>query len=176
MKAVVLLALVACTPTRRFEVTGYEVHSHIRELRGLGHARVEIEVHHGDDPIKHRHEVIQLQQQVHVDGSARTIAELLPHCPDLAPPKWEAIPDLNQCELITRRNDPFLLRTQSGHFAPRRLGTIALGTGFLVGLVGGGVCAFECESGRTKGIAVATAVVSALGLLAMCAASNGCHD
>jgi hypothetical protein len=172
---VTTLVLAGCAPARHYSVTGRELHQHIRELRGLGHARVEIEVEHGDRPVKHRHEVVQLNQGIEVDGGSRTIASLLASCPDAVPPASEPVPDHDVCALVLRRDDRFLLRSDPGAFSPRRLATITVGSIFVVGLVGGTVCAFGCDSPYNR-IAIGTAVVSAIGVLAMCASTPGCHD
>jgi hypothetical protein len=175
MKRLVACALLlsACT-SHKIVVMGGVVHAHLGELRRTGQAEVAVGAEDGDRAYDGA-EVIRIDQAVTVGGKRRQIDDLAYRCEDQPPPADTPIPDDNQCELLARREDPFLLRTDR-----KFVGFGAIGVGVLAGVVvtsffGTLACAVGCDSPYQE-----LSIVGLSGLViaafVSCSRRSGCHD
>jgi hypothetical protein len=174
MKRLVACALLVSCTSHRIVVMGSEVHARLGELRRTGQAEVAVGAEDGDRAYDNR-EVIRYHQQVTVDGKRREISELAYACTDAPPEADTPIPDESQCELLTRRADPFLLRTEKKFVGLGTIGGAVVGGVIVAGFLGTVVCAVGCDSPYQE-----LSIVGVTGLLilalASCARSTTCHD
>ena len=172
--AIASVAITGCTPTRQIVATGGALHEKLGTLRRVGTAQVETTSVEGDRTAPGS-EVVGYDQEIVVDGKLRSIADLGYRCGDVPPPRDAVIPDDNQCQLLARRDDSFVLRSYRGHASLATIGGIALGVVVVGGFIATIACASECNDPyqTISIVALATLVGTAV---VSCIRSTHCLD
>lgn len=172
--ALAAAALTACTADRHVLVSAATIHAHLGELRSRGAATVEVD-YEVDGKLSKATELVTFDQEVEVGGKRKSLADLGYTCADTPPAADAPVPAVNQCELLARRADPFLLRTDPGKFSAYQAGGVVIAGAALGGFFGAIGCAAECRSPyNTISIVALTALV--VGGLVACAHNPSCHD